>query len=52
MPTGAVTSGIGVISSRTVRFAKSSAGTNSRSRLVMMPSSRRSWSTTGSPETR
>ena len=39
MPTGAVTSGIGVISSRTVRLAKSSAGTNSRSRLVMMPSS-------------
>ena len=42
MPTGAVTSGIGVISSRTVRVANSSAGTKSRSRLVMMPSRVRS----------
>ena len=42
IPTGAVTSGIGVIRSRTSRCANSSGGTNSRSRLVMMPSSVRS----------
>ena len=52
MPIGAVTSGIGVISSRTVRVANSSAGTKSRSRLVMMPSRVRSAVTTGRPETR
>ncbi len=52
IPTGAVTSGIGVISSRTVRTAKSSAETKRRSRFVMMPIRVRSAATTGRPDTR
>ena len=52
MPTGPVMSGIGVITSPTSRVAHSATGTNRRSRLVTMPSSRRSASTTGNPETR
>ena len=52
MPTGAVISGIGVMTSSTLVVAHSATGTKRRSRLVMMPSSRRSASTTGSPEMR
>ena len=52
IPTGAVTSGITVMISRTRRVAKSAAGTNRRSRLVMMPSRVRSAAITGRPETR
>ena len=52
MPTGPVISGIGVITSSTLVVAHSATGVNRRSRLVMMPSSRLSVSTTGRPETR
>ena len=52
MPTGPVTSGIGVITSSTLVVAHSATGVKRRSRLVMMPSRRLSVSTTGSPETR
>ena len=52
MPTGAVISGIGVITSSTLVVAHSATGVKRRSRLVMMPSSRWSASTTGRPETR
>ena len=52
MPTGPVISGIGVITSSTLVVAHSATGVNRRSRLVMMPSSRLSASTTGRPETR
>ena len=52
MPTGPVISGIGVITSSTLVVAHSATGVNRRSRLVMMPSSRSSVSTTGKPETR
>ena len=52
IPTGAVISGIGVITSSTLVLAHSATGVNRRSRLVMMPSSRSSTSTTGRPETR
>ena len=44
-----VTSGIGVITSSTLVVAHSATGVNRRSRLVMMPSSRSSASTTGRP---
>ena len=52
MPTGPVISGIGVITSSTLVVAHSATGVNRRSRLVMMPSSRLSASTTGRPEMR
>ncbi len=52
MPTGAVISGIGVITSPTSREPHSATGTKRRSRLVMMPSRVRSSSMTGRPETR
>ena len=52
MPSGPVMSGIGVMISPTVRVPHSATGTKRRSRLVMMPSSLSSWSTTGRPETR
>ncbi len=52
MPTGAVISGIGVITSSTLVEAHSATGVKRRSRLVMMPRRRSSTSTTGSPETR
>ena len=52
MPTGAVISGIGVITSSTLVVAQSATGTKRRSRLVMMPSRRSSASTTGNPEMR
>ncbi len=52
MPTGPVMSGIGVITSSTLVVAHSATGVKRRSRLVMMPSSRLSVSTTGSPDTR
>jgi len=52
MPTGAVISGIGVITSLTFVPAHSATGVNRRSRFVTMPSSRLSTSTTGRPETR
>ena len=45
-------SGIGVIISSTLVVAHSATGVKRRSRLVMMPSSRMSGSTTGRPETR
>ena len=45
-------SGIGVITSSTFVVAHSPTETKRRSRLVMMPSSRWSASTTGSPEMR
>jgi hypothetical protein len=48
-PTGAVTSGIGVITSRTSRFWSVS---KRMSRLVTMPTSTPSASTTGAPEMR
>ena len=52
IPTGAVTSGIEVIASRTRVVPNVLGGTNRRSRLVMIPSSTLSWSTTGRPDTR
>ena len=52
IPTGAVISGIGVITSSTLVVAHSATGVNRRSRLVMIPSRRASVSTTGRPETR
>ena len=52
MPTGPVISGIGVITSSTLVVGHSASGVKRRSRLVMMPSSRLSGSTTGRPETR
>ena len=52
MPIGPVISGIGVITSSTLVVAHSATGVNRRSRLVMMPRSRSSASTTGRPETR
>ena len=52
IPTGAVISGIGVITSSTLVLAHSATGTKRRSRLVMMPSRRWSVSTTGRPEMR
>ena len=52
MPTGAVMSGIGVMTSSTFVVPHSATGTKRRSRLVMMPSNRWSVSTTGSPEMR
>ncbi len=48
-PTGAVTSGIGVMTSRTGRVRSTS---KRMSRLVMMPSNRPSASVTGTPEIR
>ena len=52
MPTLPVTSGIGVMTSRTRVVAHSATGVNRRSRLVIMPMSIRSPSTTGKPEMR
>ena len=52
MPTGAVNSGIGVITSATRRVPHSATGTKRRSRLVMIPIRTRSSSMTGRPETR
>ena len=52
MPSGPVMSGIGVITSWTRVVAHSLTGVKRRSRLVTMPISRLSPSTTGSPETR
>ena len=52
MPTGAVTSGIGVMTSPTSVVAHSATGVKRRSRLVIIPSSRPPSSTTGRPETR
>ena len=52
MPTGPVISGIGVITSSTLVVAHSATGVKRRSRLVMIPSSRLSVSTTGKPEMR
>ncbi len=52
MPSGAVTSGIGVMTSRTRVVAHSAIGVNRRSRLVMMPIRMPSVRITGSPETR
>ena len=52
MPSGPVTRGMGVMTSRTRVVANRSAGRKSRSRLVTMPSRVRSASITGSPETR
>ena len=52
MPTGPVTSGMGVMTSPTSVLAHSATGVKRRSRLVMMPMSRSSGSTTGRPETR
>ena len=49
MPTGAVTSGIGVMTSRTSRDLSDS---KRMSRLVTMPSSTPAPSTTGTPEMR
>jgi hypothetical protein len=49
MPTGAVTNGIGVITSSTLVVAHSATGVKRRSRLVMMPSKRSDGSTTGRP---
>ncbi len=52
IPTGAVISGIGVITSRTRVALHSATGVKRRSRLVMMPKRRPSSSTTGNPDTR
>ncbi len=52
MPTGAVMSGIGVMTSATSVVAHSVTDTNRRSRLVIMPRRVPSSSTTGRPETR
>ena len=52
MPTGAVMSGIFVMTSRTSVVAFSNGETKRMSRLVMMPTSVPSPSTTGRPETR
>ncbi len=52
MPTWPVTSGIGVMISSTFVVAHSATGVKRRSRLVMIPSSCWSTSTTGRPETR
>lgn len=52
MPSIAVISGAFVMTSRTYVVACSNAATNRMSRLVMMPTSVPSSSTTGRPETR
>ena len=52
MPSCPVMSGIGVMTSRTRVVAHSLTGVKRRSRLVQMPMSFLSPSTTGSPETR
>ena len=52
MPSGAVMSGVFVITSRTSVVVFSNEETNRMSRFVMMPTSLPSPSTTGSPETR
>ena len=52
MPSRPVISGIGVMISSTLVVAHSATGVKRRSRLVMMPSSCWSRSTTGRPETR
>ena len=52
MSDGPVISGIGVITSSTLVVAHSATGVKRRSRLVIMPSSRLSVSTTGKPEMR
>ena len=52
MPSWPVMSGIGVMTSLTSVLPHSATGVKRRSRLVTMPSSTRSSSTTGRPETR